>query len=84
LGDGTYFGHGLGIKTADQIIHTLNQSRTTGAKQSAYLTNVVARPAFNHLAELSISQPVYSIFKYQRVVVPHNKSSVSFDRFVYL
>jgi len=84
LGDGTYFGHGLGIKTAEQIIRTLNQSRTTGAKQSAYLTNVVARPAFKHLAELSISKPVYSIYKYHRVVVPHNKSSVSFDQFFYL
>lgn len=84
LGDGTYFGHGLGIKTAEQIIHALNQMRTTGAKQSAYLTNVVARPSFKHLAKLSMSQPVYSIYKYQRMVVPHNKSSISYDQFFHL
>jgi protein-glutamine gamma-glutamyltransferase len=83
LGDGTYFGHGLGIKTAEQMIHALNQKRRPGTNQSAYLTNIVARPSFKHLAKLSMSQPVYSIHKPQHMVVHHNESSIPFDRYVF-
>ncbi|MET1031907.1 protein-glutamine gamma-glutamyltransferase [Domibacillus tundrae] len=82
LGDGTYFGHGLGIRTAEQMIHALNQTRRPGSNQPAYLTNVVARPSFKHLAKLSMSQPVYSIHKPQHMVVQHNESSIPFDRYV--
>lgn len=82
LGDGTYFGHGIGIKTAEQMIHTLNQTRMPGANQSAYLTNTVARPSFNYLAKLSISQLGYSVHKFQHIV-HHNESSVPIDRYVF-
>ncbi|MCI2256567.1 protein-glutamine gamma-glutamyltransferase [Domibacillus sp. PGB-M46] len=81
LEDDMYFGHGLGIKTAERMIHALNQRRIPGADQSAYLTNVVVRPSFKHLATLSALQPVYSIYKYQPVI-QHNQSSVSFDQYV--
>lgn len=81
LGDGTYFGHGLGIMTTDQMIHALNQARMPGARQSAYLTNIVARPSFNHLAKLSIAQLGYSVHKFQHIV-HHNESSVPIDRYV--
>ncbi|OLN21313.1 protein-glutamine gamma-glutamyltransferase [Domibacillus antri] len=83
LGDGTYFGHGLGIKTAEQMIHALNQRRRPGTNQSAYLTNVVTRPSFKHLAKLSMSQPSYSIYKYQHLGVHHNKNSIPFDQYVF-
>ncbi|WP_018392851.1 protein-glutamine gamma-glutamyltransferase [Bacillus sp. 37MA] len=83
LGDGTYFGHGLGIKTAKQMIHALNRRRKPGTKQSAYLTNVVTRPSFKHLAKLSMSQRGYSVHKYQHIVVQHNESSISFDQYVF-
>ncbi|OKL36890.1 protein-glutamine gamma-glutamyltransferase [Domibacillus mangrovi] len=82
LGDGTYFGHGTGIKTAEQMIHALNRRRKPETNQSAYLTNLITRPSFKHLAELSMSQQVYSIHKYQDAVVQHNESSISFDRYV--
>jgi len=82
LGDGTYFGHGLGIMTVEQIIQDLNQHRFPGANRSAYLTNIVGRPAFNHLARLSMSRPGYSIPKYQHVF-HHNESSVPIDRYVW-
>ncbi|MGB2991420.1 MAG: protein-glutamine gamma-glutamyltransferase [Paenisporosarcina sp.] len=82
LGDGTFFGHGLGIMTAEQMIHALNQARMPGTNQSAYLTNIVARPSFNHLAKLSISQLGYSVHKYQHIV-HHNESSVPIDRYVF-
>ncbi len=83
LGDGTYFGHGVGIKTAEQIIQALNRRRKPGKKQSAYLTNVVTRPSFKHLAKLSMSQGVYSNHKYQHIVVQHSESSISFDQYVF-
>ncbi|MGG3448732.1 protein-glutamine gamma-glutamyltransferase [Domibacillus aminovorans] len=83
LGDGTYFGHGVGIKTAEQIIHALNRRRKPGTKQSAYLTNLVTRPSFKHLAKLSMSQGVYLNHKYQHIVVQHNESSISFDQYVF-
>ncbi|MGM0878534.1 MAG: protein-glutamine gamma-glutamyltransferase [Bacillota bacterium] len=83
LGDGTYFGHGLAIKTAEQMIHALNKRRKPGANQSAYLTNLVTRPSFKHLAKFSMSQRDYSIYKYQHIVVHHNESSISFDRYLF-
>lgn len=81
LGDGTYFGHGLGIKTAEQMIHALNGRRKAGTDQSAYLTNLITRPSFKHLAELSMSQQGYSTYTYQHLVVQHNESSISFDQY---
>ncbi|WP_046180943.1 protein-glutamine gamma-glutamyltransferase [Domibacillus tundrae] len=83
LGDGTYFGHGLGIKTADQMIHALNQMRIPGTNQSAYRTNIVTRPSFKKLAKLSMAQPGYSIHKPQHMVAQHHESSIPFDRYVF-
>ncbi len=82
LGDGTYFGHGLGILTADQMILALNQVRKTGSNQSAYLTNKIGRPSFTYLAKLSISQLGYSVYKYQQIF-HHNESSVPIDRYMF-
>lgn len=84
LGDGTYFGHGLGIMTAEQMIYALNKMRKPRAYRSAYLTNLVTRPNFNHLAKLSNSQREYSFNKYKGMVVHHNESSISFDQYKYL
>ncbi|WP_129691682.1 protein-glutamine gamma-glutamyltransferase [Gottfriedia acidiceleris] len=84
LGDGTYFGHGLGIMTAEQMIYTLNKMRWPGAYRSAYLTNSVTRPNFKHLAELSNWQRDHSINKYKNIVIHHNESSISFDYYMFL
>ncbi|WP_044795583.1 protein-glutamine gamma-glutamyltransferase [Bacillus cereus] len=81
LEDGRYFGHGLGIKTAEQMIHALNQKRKPSTTQSAYLTNLVTRPDFIHLAKISMLQRNYVIHKYQHLVINHNESSISFDRY---
>lgn len=83
LGDGTYFGHGLGILTAGQMIFALNKMRKPGSYRSAYLTNSVTSPNFNHLAELSNWQRDYTI-KYNNIVFHHNESSISFERYMYL
>ncbi len=52
LGDGTYYGHGIGITTADRIIDALNSKRKAGATKSAYLLDTATRLGFRHLAEL--------------------------------
>lgn len=53
LGDGTYFGHGLGILTAEQTIQALNQFRKPNATKSAFLMNQATRPQINSLAKLA-------------------------------
>jgi protein-glutamine gamma-glutamyltransferase len=52
LGDGTYFGHGFGIRTNEEMIELLNEKRKPGSKNSAYLTNLITRPSFKDLALL--------------------------------
>jgi protein-glutamine gamma-glutamyltransferase len=49
MGDGTYYGHGTGIRTAEKIITFLNKLRKAGATQSAYLLDSVTRPYFKYL-----------------------------------
>lgn len=51
LGDGTYYGHGVGIKNAEEIIRDLNKNRKKDATKSAYLTNSATRPDFKYLAK---------------------------------
>ncbi|MEW9095971.1 MAG: protein-glutamine gamma-glutamyltransferase [Clostridiaceae bacterium] len=43
LGDGTYYGHGIGITTADGIIIALNMNRKRGATRSAFLLDFAVR-----------------------------------------
>lgn len=51
LGNGTYFGHGIGIKNADGIIKFLNKHRKSGATEQAFLANVVTRLNSKQLAD---------------------------------
>ena len=83
LGDGTFFGHGLGIGTAKQIIQALNKTRKPGSNRSAYLTNLVARPSFEHLARVSMLPRDYPAYKVPYVVIHHNESSISCDRYLF-
>lgn len=52
LGNGTYYGHGIGIGNEKKIIRVLNQYRKPDAEVSAYLLNVVGRPNFRKLANI--------------------------------
>jgi protein-glutamine gamma-glutamyltransferase len=52
LGNGMYYGHGIGIKSAEQIIYTLNNYRIEGATESAYLLDSATRPNFKYLANI--------------------------------
>ncbi|MGJ9384512.1 protein-glutamine gamma-glutamyltransferase [Salipaludibacillus sp. CF4.18] len=81
MGKDLYFGHGLGLMTADQMIQSLNRYRIPGANASAYLTNVVARPSFKNLYRISMPSRESTLRKYQYVVIEHNESSIPFDRY---
>ena len=43
LGNGLYYGHGIGIKTAEAIIEALNKRRKPNSTESAYLLSQVTR-----------------------------------------
>lgn len=52
MGDGTYYGHGIGITTAGRIIDALNRRRAPGSDVSAYLMESATRPNFRHLSNI--------------------------------
>lgn len=52
LGNGKYYGHGIGIGTANEIIEALNKERIIGARKSAYLLDSATRPDFKQLAHI--------------------------------
>ncbi len=51
LGNGSYYGHGIGIKTSDGIINGLNNNRKTGSKTSAFLLDSVTYLNSKHLCD---------------------------------
>lgn len=52
LGNGTYYGHGIGIGDANDIINALNENRKEGTTTSAYFMDVAARPNFKLLFKI--------------------------------
>ncbi|AJY75172.1 protein-glutamine gamma-glutamyltransferase [Paenibacillus beijingensis] len=52
LGYNMYYGHGIGIRTSMDIIASLNAKRRFGSMTSAYLTDQVVHPDFEHLRRL--------------------------------
>jgi protein-glutamine gamma-glutamyltransferase len=52
MGNGKYFGHGIGIETSDGIIKNLNENRKDNPTESAFLTDYVTKPNFKHLANI--------------------------------
>lgn len=46
-----YYGHGIGIKTADGIIRDLNRNRAANSEKSAYLMDLIVKPDFKYLGE---------------------------------
>ncbi len=51
LGNGRYYGHGIGIEGADGIIRSLNANRRANATRSAYLDNSVKRQDYLYLSK---------------------------------
>ncbi len=60
LGNGMYYGHGIGIRSAEQIISALNKHRVKGSSISAYLTNTANRPDYKYLANRYYNRVYYS------------------------
>lgn len=53
LGDNMYFGHGIGIKTKEEMIAALNSLRKPNAKKSAHLLSQHSRLDSNYLLNFS-------------------------------
>lgn len=83
LSDGTYFGHGFGIMTADQIINFLNTQRFPGSTQPAYLANIVTRISSPTMHKLFTLQGSRIAPKKTKVVVHHNLCSISRVQYEY-
>ncbi|WP_160718887.1 protein-glutamine gamma-glutamyltransferase [Bacillus sp. USDA818B3_A] len=49
FGDDSYYGHGVGIQSANTIINFLNKKRKPNPKNSAYLMNLITRPHYQTL-----------------------------------
>jgi protein-glutamine gamma-glutamyltransferase len=52
MGDGTYYGHGIGRHKAGAIIEALNENRRDGATREAYLMDSAGLPDFKRLSNL--------------------------------
>ena len=65
LGDGTYYGHGIGIRTADQMISSLNANRKPGATRSAYLMDMAGHPDFKYLGRHKLYATEREVQDYQ-------------------
>ncbi|MFC7370939.1 protein-glutamine gamma-glutamyltransferase [Fictibacillus iocasae] len=57
LGNGLFFGHGIGVGSLQEIIGVLNTKRRPGATVSAYLTDDIIRPNYRLMSEY-IRNPV--------------------------
>ncbi|WP_244226534.1 protein-glutamine gamma-glutamyltransferase [Paenibacillus protaetiae] len=53
IGNDLYFGHGIGIRTGEEMIASLNRKRVPFSMQSAYLTDQVNHPSFEHLRNIA-------------------------------
>ncbi|MCM3764394.1 protein-glutamine gamma-glutamyltransferase [Neobacillus niacini] len=49
FGDDKYYGHGVGIQSAQTIINFLNKKRRENPRISAYLMNMISRPYYSSL-----------------------------------
>lgn len=56
LDDNLYWGHGIGIRTREEIIQFLNRHRKSGATISASMKNTATRPSYRYLARFAREQ----------------------------
>ncbi|MEF7561663.1 protein-glutamine gamma-glutamyltransferase [Bacillus infantis] len=83
LEDGRLFGHGFNIRTSEEMIRLLNETRKPDSQQSAYITKLVTRPSFKYLLRAAGWQRNSLAYKPQRPIVHHNKSSISYVHYLY-
>jgi len=63
LGDGRYYGHGIGINTADHIMNALNSKRGGGNPRPAYLMNSAGRPDFARLERVMTAESAITVWR---------------------
>ncbi|MBD8070537.1 protein-glutamine gamma-glutamyltransferase [Bacillus sp. PS06] len=56
INEDLYYGHGIGIKNATEIIEHLNNHRKTNATESAYILSQHTRPDYRTLSNYSLPQ----------------------------
>jgi protein-glutamine gamma-glutamyltransferase len=71
LAGNLYYGHGIGIGTAEKIISSLNELRKPGSMISAYLSELVMHPDFEYLRNLSPrgNHPVIQYKNWENTIV---------------
>jgi protein-glutamine gamma-glutamyltransferase len=62
LGKGLYYGHGIGIKTKEEMIEILNTKRRKNATKSAYLLKQTTRVGFKYLSTFAPHQEQTRMF----------------------
>ncbi|RSL33331.1 protein-glutamine gamma-glutamyltransferase [Salibacterium salarium] len=82
LEEETYFGHGIGINTKEEMIDVLNELRNPDSQTSAYLTNVVTRTDNSHLFNRTQVHRSPWIQKYQQIVAQHDRNSISHKQYL--
>ncbi len=58
MGKDLYYGHGIGIQSAQGMIAKLNRHRKPGSHTPAYLTDLVIYPDFLYLSQFAPEEPV--------------------------
>ncbi|WP_241657754.1 protein-glutamine gamma-glutamyltransferase [Anaerobacillus alkaliphilus] len=77
LSDGTFFGHGFGIMTAEQVIEFLNSQRHPESRQSAYIENLITRISPTTVQKVFASSGNRNNYKAHKIVIHHNLCSIS-------
>jgi protein-glutamine gamma-glutamyltransferase len=54
ISDNLYYGHGIGIRTADAMIEVLNRKRKPDSTTSAFLSDQVVYPDYEYIRKLTI------------------------------
>jgi len=81
MDNGLYFGHGIGIVSAAQLIQALNRTRRPGSRRSATLLDQALRPDFNYLFKITSTVRENTFPEYPSVVAIHHQTSISFKQY---
>ncbi|MET3697807.1 protein-glutamine gamma-glutamyltransferase [Bacillus oleivorans] len=84
LENGTFFGHGVGIGTAEQMLQHLNKARAPWSTIPPFLRDSVLRPSFKHLFRIAMQRQGSATYKKPPVVIHHNESSISYEHYSHL
>ncbi|MFA9456461.1 protein-glutamine gamma-glutamyltransferase [Halalkalibacter sp. AB-rgal2] len=77
MSDGTFFGHGFGIMTAEEMIQFLNEQRSPGSMQAAYLATLLTRISPETMHMLLHLHRGRIFYQPTKKVVHHNLCSIS-------